>query len=559
MMNKSKLMTLAMLAACDPGSQIAISSHGLAFEEWAATLERNDRGAFVVEGDIAIHGEDRLRSYFEEEMPQPGALTVAVRNGTETRWGMVAKYDLTYCVSDGFGTRKQAAVDAVAAAARAWEQVAEVRFVYVPAEDDDCDNTNTNVLFNVRSGDCGSTCNATAFFPGDARSERELIIDGALTAPLPRTPVGVMTHELGHILGFRHEHIWDACTTEGEIDSGLDAEHLTPVDTASVMYYLQCADATHANGYQISEQDALGAACKYNASIPRSACHEDRTNADVIWNSNGSLRTWSGQTYSLNGLYHPIAGDFDGNGRDDILFYGRGTRADFIWWAGTGGFTSVWTESSGLYEPVAGDFDGDSRDDIFWYGGKSRPDFIWYGNTNRTFTSQSYTFSGAYLPKAGDFDGDGRDDLLLYGHGSLADSIMWSNGNRTFTSMSINMGGTYDVFVVDQNGDGRDDIFWYEPGTTVDPLWRGNSTRQFSLIFNYQVDGEYVPIVGNFDGQSGQDIIWYGQGSDPDSIWYSNGGQPFTSVGMTITNHAIPIAADTNGDGDTDLVWYSPF
>jgi hypothetical protein len=284
----------------------------------------------MVEGDIAL-GADELEEYFEA-MPQPGALTVITDNNIEMRWGIAAKYDLSYCIDDNIGTNKQQVVDAMNAAARAWEQVAEVRFVYVPSQDSSCDANNTSVLFNVRIGDCGSSCQASAFFPGDSRSEREVLIDSLFWNPsAPYTQVGILTHELGHILGFRHEHIWTSCTTEGQVASdGRSGAQLTPTDNASVMFYLWCGGATHTNGYQISEQDALGAACKYNESIPRSACDVNRNGTDGIWRSNGAARTWAGQTYSLGSLYHPIAGDFDGDGNDDILFYGRGTRSDFI-------------------------------------------------------------------------------------------------------------------------------------------------------------------------------------------------------------------------------------
>jgi hypothetical protein len=60
-------------------------------------------------------------------------------------------------------------------------------------------------------------------------------------------PVGVVRHELGHVLGFRHEHIrpeaqegmswWEKSNMEQWVTGGLGAENLTDYDSQSVMHY----------------------------------------------------------------------------------------------------------------------------------------------------------------------------------------------------------------------------------------------------------------------------------------------------------------------------------
>jgi hypothetical protein len=51
---------------------------------------------------------------------------------------------------------------------------------------------------------------ALSFFPHDVRSARQLQVDDSAftTTAGGRDLEGIMRHELGHILGFRHEHIW---------------------------------------------------------------------------------------------------------------------------------------------------------------------------------------------------------------------------------------------------------------------------------------------------------------------------------------------------------------
>ena len=64
----------------------------------------------------------------------------------------------------------------------------------------------------------------------------------------------------------------------------------------------------------------------------------------------------------------PITGDFDGNGVDDIVWYGPGGSPDYQWNFRVGGsYTSVPRRVNGHYTTTVGDFDGNGHDDILWY------------------------------------------------------------------------------------------------------------------------------------------------------------------------------------------------
>ena len=74
---------------------------------------------------------------------------------------------------------------------------------------------------------------------------------------------GLLRHELGHMLGFRHEHPWaedmGSCDeAPDEADYDLTGRRLTAYDRTSVMHYAQC-DGVAGSDYVISRDDGIGA------------------------------------------------------------------------------------------------------------------------------------------------------------------------------------------------------------------------------------------------------------------------------------------------------------
>jgi hypothetical protein len=129
--------------------------------------------------------------------------------GTDNIWGAADRGNLTFCVSNDFGGNKQAVIDGVSGAGAAWSTASNgvLQFIYHPEEDANCTNANNNVTFNVIPIDENSGLFASTFFPNNARADRQFLVNvrNALNPQSPFPFVGIARHELGHVIGLRHE------------------------------------------------------------------------------------------------------------------------------------------------------------------------------------------------------------------------------------------------------------------------------------------------------------------------------------------------------------------
>ncbi len=214
--------------------------------------------------------------------------------------------------------------------------------------------------------------------------------------------------------------------------------------------------------------------------------------ADWVWFSTGSAAP-QGQftgtrTLPMDGDWQSLVGDVNADGRDDVVLYSAADGSNLIWY-GTGSRApsyqfrrSVAPSITGTVRPVAGDFNGDGRSDIFWYGPGDAADTLWLGTTSITPKSQFVVepmgaVGGDYQPYSGDVNGDGTSDLLLHNTAGSGDELRVSQPDKTLLAVALKPNGASVPALGNFDGDAahKADIYWYSSaGTPPSVLWLAN-------------------------------------------------------------------------------------
>ena len=175
--------------------------------------------------------------------------------GIYDKWSAPKAKSLTYCVSSKFGSSKARIINALNVATKDWMAAGGVKYIYMPQHDNKCDQKNTSVVFDVRPI-ANQPYIARAFFPNQPRVSRNILIDTSSLKYNDVALAGFLRHELGHTLGFRHEHISKeangSCPEDGPFTP------LTSYDPYSVMHYPQCGGKNVITNMILSSLDVVG-------------------------------------------------------------------------------------------------------------------------------------------------------------------------------------------------------------------------------------------------------------------------------------------------------------
>lgn len=310
------------------------------------------------------------------------------------------------------------------------------------------------------------------------------------------------------------------------------------------------------------------------------------------------FKTVQTQSAGIAAPYKVHKGDVNGDGREDLILnslVGSNQIAVGLG-AGDGAFafqapvTNSATPAGGWgqqWTMRVGDFNGDGRDDLLWQRIQTSSNLIQVAlSTGSGFNflppdTIPGSFAAEWRAYIGDATGDGRKDIIF--------NYLTSAGNRTVTAVSNGDGtftlGTlflhsipswtgYSAFVADIDGGGRTDILWSSLPRADNRVHTAvaNDSSFTSRGFKDYLSGwtGYGAYVGDIDGDGRADMIWTKTGTDSAgtiAVHRARGGTGGTFTLVSSSAQIIPrpqewnrgalrtMVGDFNGDGRSDIVF----
>jgi len=281
-----------------------------------------------------------------------------------------------------------------------------------------------------------------------------------------------------------------------------------------------------------------------------------------------TFRPWRG--YAMpNGPW--LVADLNGDDRDDLVHVVRNTDYVHTWISNGDGTFRVGTFRpwNGYAMPNGvwrvGDFDGDGRQDLVHAVQGRDVVHTWTSNGNGTFRVGTFRpWRGYSIPngqwQVGDFNGDDRDDILHVVNRTDYVHTWLSRGNGTFDVGTFRPWRGYAMpngiwRVTDLDEDGKDDVVHAVARTDYAHVWRSTTPHRFQVTTFSPWRGYAIPnglwFAGDYDGDDKGDILHVVNGRNYVHPWLSRmpGPNEMAVGGLEVTqsvqdmDHSVPMIA----------------
>jgi glucose/arabinose dehydrogenase len=257
-------------------------------------------------------------------------------------------------------------------------------------------------------------------------------------------------------------------------------------------------------------------------------------NGTAIQAGEGYLRMVADLNWKVAGV-----GDFDGDGKADILWRNTSTGQNYLYFMdgttikpGEGFIRTV--ADQGWQVAGTGDFDGDGKDDILWRNAATGENYLYPMDGLSIKATEGSLRSVADLTwqvaGVGDFDGDGKADVLWRNSSSGQNYLYPMDGKaikpsegfmRTVADLNWRVAG-----IGDFDGDGAADILWRNAATGENYLYlmQGRTIKPSEGYLRSVADLDWqIVAAGDYDGDGKADVLWRHATSGENYLYPMNG------------------------------------
>jgi FG-GAP-like repeat/Bacterial pre-peptidase C-terminal domain len=294
----------------------------------------------------------------------------------------------------------------------------------------------------------------------------------------------------------------------------------------------------------------------------------------AVWQMNGTQVVANPQVGTINaaaGWHYQDKGDFNGDGKTDLLLLNNTNHGVAIWQMnGTqielSPQVGTINAAAGWHYQGLGDFNGDGKTDLLMLNDTTHGVAIWQMNGTQVAANPQVgvinAAAGWHFQDTGDFNGDGKTDLLMLNDITRGVAIWQMDGTQVTANPQVGTitSGWHFADTGDFNGDGKTDLLMLNDTTRGVAVWQMNGTQvAASPQIGTITSGWHFADTGDFNGDGKTDLLMLNDATHGVAIWQMNGTQVELNPQIGTINAAAGWhydgLRDFNGDGKTDLLF----